>query len=65
MERYKNGDLTSMDLGLFQTQLSSRKLSLTNAIINYKLELLNLKIQALYDFETKISIVPEAFSLNK
>jgi outer membrane protein TolC len=63
LERYRNGDLTSMDLGLFQTQLSSKQLALTNAIINYKLELLNLKIQALYDFETKTSIVPEAFSL--
>jgi outer membrane protein TolC len=63
MERYKNGDLTSMDLGLFQTQLSNRKLALTNALINYRLELLNLKIQALYDFETRISIVPEAFTI--
>ena len=65
MERYKNGDLTSMDLGLFQTQLSTRKLALTNAIINYKLELLNMKIQALFDFETNISIVPEAFTIDK
>jgi outer membrane protein TolC len=63
MERYKNGDLTSLDLGLFQTQLSNKKLALTNAIINYKLELLNLKIQALYDFETKTSIVPEALTI--
>jgi len=65
MERYKNGDLTSMDLGLFQTQLSGKKLALTNAIINYKLELLNLKIQALYDFETNLSIVPEALTIDK
>ncbi len=65
LERYRNGDLTSMDLGLFQTQLSSKQLALTNAIINYKLELLNMKIQALYDFETNTSIVPEAFSLIK
>jgi outer membrane protein len=65
MERYKNGDLTSMNLGLFQTQLSSKKLALTNAMINYKLELLNLKIQALYDFETNVSIVPVSFSINK
>ena len=65
MERYKNGDLTSMDLGLFQNQLSGKKLALTNAIINYRLELLNLKIQALYDFETKTSIVPEALTFDK
>jgi outer membrane protein TolC len=57
-ERYVNGDLTGMDLNLFQTQLSSKKLDLINAQINYKLEILNIKIQTLYDWETKTSIVP-------
>ncbi len=61
LERYKNGDLTGMDLNLFQNQLSSKKMDLTNAQINYKLELLNLKIQTLYDWELNQSIVPEAF----
>jgi len=61
LERYRNGDLTSLDLGIYQNQLSDRKMSLTNAIIDYKLELLNLKIQTLYDFENQISIVPEAW----
>lgn len=59
LERYRNGDLTSMDLGLYQNQLSEAKMSLTNAIINYKIELLNLKIQTLYDFEKQIPIIPE------
>ncbi len=59
LERYRNGDLTSLDLGIYQNQLSDRKMSLTNAIIDYKLELLNLKIQSLYDFENKVSIIPE------
>ena len=58
LERYKTGDLTGMDLNLFQNQLSSKKLDLINAQINYKLELLNLKIQTLYDWETKSPIVP-------
>jgi outer membrane protein TolC len=57
-ERYVNGDLTGMDLNLFQSQLSSKKLDLINAQINYKLEILNIKIQTLYDWETKTSIVP-------
>jgi outer membrane protein len=57
-ERYVNGDLTGMDLNLFQNQLSSKKLDLINAQINYKLEILNIKIQTLYDWETKTSIVP-------
>ncbi len=59
LERYRNGDLTSLDLGIIQSQLSDRKMSLTNAIIDYKLELLNLKIQTLYDFEYQVPIIPE------
>lgn len=51
LERYKNGDLTSMDLNLFQTQLSQKKLNLVQTLINYRLALLNLKIQSLWDFE--------------
>lgn len=57
-ERYLNGDLTSLDLGIYQDQLSEKKMALTNAIINYKLELLNLKIQTLYDFENQVSVIP-------
>jgi len=61
LERYRNGDLTSLDLGLYQSQLSEAKMSRTNAIINYKIELLNLKIQSLYDFENQLPIIPEEF----
>lgn len=59
VERYKNGDLTGMDLNLYQTQLSEQKLGLTQALIDYKLELLNMKIQSLWDFETDMSYFPE------
>lgn len=59
VERYKNGDLTGMDLNLYQTQLSEQKLGLTQALIDYKLELLNMKIQTLWDFETDMSYFPE------
>jgi outer membrane protein len=62
LEKYQNGDLTSMDLSLYQNQLSSKKNELTNALITYKLELLNLKIQTLWDFETNKSIVPPVYS---
>ena len=57
-ERYKNGDLTGMDLNLFQNQLSQKQLTYTNSLISYKLELLNLKIQTLYDFEKKAQVTP-------
>lgn len=57
LERYRNGDLTSMDLNQFQIQLSDKKIALSNALIDYKLELLNLKIQSLWDFERQQSIL--------
>jgi len=60
-ERYRNGDLTGMDLSLYQNQLSQKKIDLSNAKISYKLEVLNMKIQTLYDWETRTSIVPEEY----
>jgi outer membrane protein TolC len=57
LERYENGDLTSMDLNLFQTQLSQAKTGLVEALIDYRLALLNMKIQSLWDFEANRSVV--------
>ena len=59
LEKYENGDLTSMDLNLVQNQLTQSKKNLTDALIQYKLELLNMKIQTLYDFEKELPIVPD------
>ena len=64
LEKYKNGDLTGMDLNIYQNQLSEKQLSYTNSLISYKLELLNLKIQTLYDFEKKGPVSP-VMSLEK
>ncbi len=61
LERYKNGDLTSLDLNLYQQQLSNAKMSYAQSMINYKIELLNLKIQSLYDFATNEPVVPEKY----
>jgi hypothetical protein len=47
-----------MDLNIYQNQLSQKQLSYTNSLISYKLELLNLKIQTLYDFEKKQPVTP-------
>ncbi|HNX78713.1 MAG TPA: TolC family protein [Prolixibacteraceae bacterium] len=58
LERYQNGDLTGMDLNLYQTQLSNKKIAYAQALINYKIELLNMKIQSLYDFEKNQAIMP-------
>jgi len=59
LERYENGDLTSMDLNLFQNQLSQKKIGLIDALINYKIALLNLKIESLWDFEKNKSVIDE------
>jgi len=64
LERYRNGDLTSMDLSLFQNQLSEKKMAYSRSLINYKIELLNLKIQSLWDFVNNESIVPAEFLRN-
>jgi outer membrane protein TolC len=65
LERYRNGDLTSIDLERFQNQLSEKKMNKVNSLIDYKLELLNLKIQCLYDFETNTSFIPNNFESNE
>jgi outer membrane protein TolC len=59
LERYSNGDLTSFDLQQFQSQLSNAKLNRITALINYRLELLNMKIQSLFDFENDRAVVPD------
>jgi len=64
LERYENGDLTSMDLNLAQTQLSEKKMDIVNSQINYKLALLDMKIQSLWDFE-KMKPVIEDFNGSK
>ncbi len=64
-EKYQNGDLTGMQLNQYQTQLSNKKIAYSQALINYKIELLNLKIQALYDFENKQAVVPQQLYLKK
>ena len=65
LEKYKNGDLTGMDLNIFQNQLSEKQIAYTNSLISYKLELLNLKIQTLYDFEKNQPVSPVKTTDNK
>lgn len=65
LQRYENGDLTGMDLNLYQTQLSQKKIAYSQALINYKIELLNLKIQSLYDFAKNEPIVPAELYLKE
>ena len=56
--RYREGDVTGLAMSQFQSQLSSARVSIVRARINYKNELLNLKILTLYDFEKDQPIIP-------
>ncbi|MEO1259813.1 MAG: TolC family protein [Bacteroidota bacterium] len=51
LERYINGDLSGIELNQFQAQLSSKKVDYALALINYKNQLLELKILTLFDWE--------------
>ncbi len=64
LERYKNGDLSSKDLGDYQNQLSRQKLAYLNALIQYQLGLLDMKIQSLWDFEKNTSVIPDLEGIN-
>jgi outer membrane protein TolC len=57
-EKYLNGSITAMVFKDYQEQLTSAQQSYTNAIIDYKMQLLEIKIYTLWDFETNTSIVP-------
>jgi hypothetical protein len=50
-----------MDLNLYQVQLSDNKMAYAQALINYKIALLNLKVQSLYDFTTNESVIPDKY----
>ena len=63
-ERYRNGELTGLQMNQFQNQLSNSKMSYTQAIINYKVQLLNIKILTLYDFEKNQPVVPITYDQN-
>ena len=45
--------------------IADLKKDLNRAIIDYKIELLNLKIQTLYDFEEQLPIIPEELTSNE
>lgn len=58
LEKYRNGNLTGMELQQYQKQLTDAKQAYTDALISYKIELLNLKIQTLWDFENDKTYLP-------
>ncbi|MBN2185060.1 MAG: TolC family protein [Candidatus Krumholzibacteriota bacterium] len=57
LEKYRNGDLSSYQLNQYQNQLSEERLNKVSALIQYKLHLLDMKIQSLWDFEKNRSLV--------
>ena len=59
LERYKNGDLSSKDMQFYQIQLSEQRLGEVQALISYRLALLDIKVLSLFDFETNRSIIDQ------
>ena len=57
LEKYRSGDLTSLDLNLYQNQLSERKINQVNALISFRLALLDLKVKTLFDFENNRRVI--------
>ena len=57
LERYKGGDLSAYDMQQYQIQLTQEQLDEVQALINYKIALLELKIRTLWDFENNISVI--------
>ncbi len=58
LERYRNGDLSSILLNDYQRQLSEARQGLIGELIGYKLDLLDLKVKSMWDFEGNRSVVP-------
>ncbi len=57
LEKYQNGDLTSKDLGQYRQYLSNARLSEIRSLIDYRLQLLDLKIKSLWDFENDRPVI--------
>ena len=55
---YHAGDINGMQFSQFQSQLSTSKMSYSERLIKYKIELLNLKIATLYDYENNRPVIP-------
>lgn len=58
VEKYRSGSLSGIELKTQQEQLTKAKNEYTNTLISYKLKLLDLKIQTLWDFQTNTSYLP-------
>lgn len=57
--KYRDGDITGMQMSQFEEQLTSAKMDYISTIINYKTELLNMRVLTLYDYEKGVSAVPD------
>jgi len=57
LQRFANGDITSVELARASDQLNTAKLSYLSAYNEYKLALADLKRKTLYDFERNRSLI--------
>ena len=56
--RYREGELTGLQMSQYQDQLSNSRISLARQKVEYKNTLLSLKIATLYDYEKDAPVLP-------
>ena len=59
LERFNNGEITSQDLALNNSRLTSAKMQYLGAFINYQLSVADLKRMTLWDFENDLPVVED------
>ena len=64
-DKYRNGGISGLDMNSYETQYSNAQINYRQALVDYKLELLNMKRIALYDYESGQSIVPQIPDVTK
>jgi len=59
VQKYKTGAMSALDLNQYEIQLTQAKSALINAIVNLKIEMLNMKVLSLWDFEADKPVFPD------
>jgi len=65
LQKYRTGAMSALDLNQYEIQLTQAKSALANAIVSYKIEMLNMKVLSLWDFENDKPVVPDLSTIKE
>jgi outer membrane protein TolC len=65
LQKYRTGAMSSLDLNQYEIQLTQAKSALANAIVNYKIEMLNMKVLSLWDFDNDKPVIPDLSTIKE